>query len=131
MLKNINKSTIVICCFLGLNIIISGISLFIPSGDNEVFNVNDAIDILISVLLLLSIYQLLKDNLKAFYLSLGFSVFQVFTLEAEQLTLGLQYGLKIGASVHISDIIVTINIMALFAAIYISSIIRDKKLALK
>ncbi len=132
MFESFNKSTITICCFLGVNILVSTISVFLLLTNESLgLHVSNYGNAIISVFVVLaSIYLIIhlhKKEIKALKLCFWFCLLQVVTIESELLTIGLSYGVKIGAVWEIGTAIVTINILALLTLFFVNNIIRGQK----
>lgn len=132
MFQSFNKSTITICCFLGINILLAAASIFVLITKIDV-GLHGSIygKILASGLVILAstylIFHIYKKEMKAVKLCFWFSLLQIITVESELVTIGLSYGAKVGAVFEIGEAIITINILALLTLLFVGKITSGQK----
>ncbi len=132
MFHSFEKSTITICCLLGVNCLLAAISIYwlFINESGELYALSYGKAIIQCFVLLISAYlvfHLYKGEMKALKLSFWFCLLQIITIESETLTIGLNYGAKIGAVFEIGAAIVTIDVLALLTLLFIGKIIRGQK----
>jgi len=102
--------------------------LISDSGELNTFNYGKAV--ISGFVLFISAYlgfYLYKKEMKALKLCFWFCLLQIITIESETVSIGLNYGAKIGAVFEVDVAIVTINILALLTLLFTGKVIRGQK----
>jgi len=132
MFKSFDKSTITVCCFLGLNCFMAVMSIYLVLfNQDSVLHISNYGKAIISGFMVLAngylIFYLHKREMMALKLCFWFCLLQIVTIESESLAIGLNYGVKIGAVFEIGVATVSINFLALLTLFFVDRIIRGQK----
>ena len=132
MFQSFSKSTITICCFLAINIMLAASSIFVLITNQGLgLHASAYGKVLASSLVIFTsaylLFQIYTKDMKAIKLCFWFCLLQIITVESESLTIGLSYGAKVGAIFELGEAIITINILALLTLFFVGKIISGQK----